>query len=793
MKPLEKEIKRLVPRRNACFGLRLWLYRAAAALLAPCLILAVLEGVLRLVNFGYPVDFFIPAEIEGRAFYVPNDRFGFRFFPPMIARTPLAQRLEAQKPPHTFRIFLFGESAAEGDPDPSFGVGRYLEVLLNQHFPGTHFEVVCVAMTAIDSHAILPIARQCAGLDGDMWLIYMGNNEMIGPYGAGTVFGPHAPPVSLVRASLAAKGTRCGQLIERLWGRTGASATAPKAWGGLRLFKDQQLRRDDPSRLRAYGNFARNLESILQAAHKAGVPAGGVPVLLSTVASNLKDCAPFASLHRAGLGEDQKAAWEENYRAGMAREESGDLRGAEGWYQKACAIDPEFAELRFRLGECELGLGNATAARRDFELARDCDALVFRADTEINRIISQAANRHRGDRVVLVDAVETLAGHVPEGIAGEDLFYEHVHLNGDGNYLLAKVFAEAMSAQLPAAVTAGCKKEWVTADECDRRLGFSLWDRCRTWQAGFSRVSEPPFSTQLGDAARAKRYMSRLEEFHSQMSLDAREKARSMYREAVDAAPDDPFLRANYARFLGELGEWEAAAKEQERVCRLLPQAPVHWHKAGLIEVRRNRTETAAELFKHALALRRDYAPALNELGLILENQRKTEEAEECFTNAIRLSPAYEESYINLGFSRQESGCMAEALAQYQVAAGLQPEGPAAYFSAAASLANEGRPEEALPRFQAAVSMKPDFWQARYLLGVELGLAGQAREAQAQLGALVRLRPDFAKGHLNFGMALVQDGKLDAALAEFESALKIDPDSEQARRAVQGIKELRRR
>ena len=44
-------------------------------------------------------------------------------------------------------------------------------------------------MTAINSHAILPIARECARRDGDLWIIYMGNNEMVGPFGAGTVFG----------------------------------------------------------------------------------------------------------------------------------------------------------------------------------------------------------------------------------------------------------------------------------------------------------------------------------------------------------------------------------------------------------------------------------------------------------------------------------------------------------------------------------------------------------------------------------------------------------------------------
>ena len=67
--------------------------------------------------------------------------------------------MPAKKPAGAYRIFLFGESAAQGDPDPSFGAGRYLQALLRERYPGMDFEVVCVAMTAINSHAILPIVR----------------------------------------------------------------------------------------------------------------------------------------------------------------------------------------------------------------------------------------------------------------------------------------------------------------------------------------------------------------------------------------------------------------------------------------------------------------------------------------------------------------------------------------------------------------------------------------------------------------------------------------------------------
>src|SRR5580658_7666428 len=172
---------------------RKWMYRLMALVLLPLLILGTLEGALRLFGYGYPTSFFLPATINGQDFYVSNDRFGCRFFPPALARTPVPVRMAAQKPAHTYRIFVFGESAALGDPDPTFGAWRYLQVLLRERFPGTDFEVVCVAMTAINSHAILPIARDCARHEGDLWILYIGNNEMVGPFGAASVFGPKTP------------------------------------------------------------------------------------------------------------------------------------------------------------------------------------------------------------------------------------------------------------------------------------------------------------------------------------------------------------------------------------------------------------------------------------------------------------------------------------------------------------------------------------------------------------------------------------------------------------------------
>src|ERR1044071_5718880 len=167
--------------------LKRWCFRLALLLLAPGLGLALVEFGLRLSGFGYPTSFLLSSTLAGKKSFIQNDRFGWRFFGPSLAREPFPLAIPAAKPAATVRVFVFGESAAFGDPQPEFGLPRMLQALLSLRFPGVRFEMVNAAMTGINSHVVLPIARDCAAAQGDIWVVYMWNDEEVGPYGAGTV------------------------------------------------------------------------------------------------------------------------------------------------------------------------------------------------------------------------------------------------------------------------------------------------------------------------------------------------------------------------------------------------------------------------------------------------------------------------------------------------------------------------------------------------------------------------------------------------------------------------------
>ena len=755
--------------------------RFSVMILVPLLLLGGVELALRLAGFGYPTDFFLRTRIDGRDFYTANLKFGFRFFPPALARAPGVLRMPVNKPANAYRIFLLGESAAFGDPDPSYGVGRYLEVLLRDRYPGTKFDVECAAVTAINSHTILPIACECAKRDGDLWVIYMGNNEVIGPFGAGTVFGPKAPSLGFIKANLALKTTKIGQLMDATVQRLRRDPTL-KTWGGMKMFKNNRLRYDDPNRQRVFDHLRDNLDDILHTGRNAGVP-----IILSTMAVNLKDCGPFGSLHRLQLDASQESAWDKAFQEGVSLESTGLYQQALAPYLKAAEVDPQFADLQFRIGSCHLALTNFAQARRDFELARDYDALAIRADTRINQIIKDAAARYEGKGVYFVDAAEIVAQNSPAGIPGNELFLEHVHLNFAGNYLLARTFADQVAKLLPRSITTTNTGSWASAEFCDRRLALTIWDRFRIWEIIRHRIEEAPFSGESDHATLGRMHAAELEQIKARESSETPAQAREMYVQALALTPDDNLLHANFAQFLETAGDLTHAIEEARRVHELAPQLSGPYYYMGTMLVRAGRTTEAADCFSCALAIQSDFVEALNELGLIRAYQQKPKEAVACFTRAIRVNPLYVGTYLNLGFLEQGEGKLTAAMAHYQEAARLQPQGPADYFNRAMNAAALGQQDQVIEHLRTLIPYQPEFWQARELLGAALVIQGKYEEAQAQFPEVIRYRPDFAPAHLYLGITLAKQGKTDQALIEFQKTLQLDPGNKLAAQQIEAL------
>jgi Tetratricopeptide repeat len=330
-----------------------WLPRLVLALLLPVLFLGLAEGALRLFHVGYCTSLMEPCTIHGRPFACYNLFFAAPFFPPGIVKTPQFFSIPLEKPVGTYRIFVLGESAAMGDPDPAYGFSRYLAVMLRERFP-MKFEVVNTGMVAINSHVSLVMARELAKYKPDLFLVYAGSNEVVGPYGPGTVLTASSMSMPIIQASIFARSLRIGQLLS-------GNGKQRAEWRGMEMFLNKRVPADSPMMVPAYRNFEINLRSIVEVAR-----ASSAHVLLSTIATNLKDSAPFASLHRPGLSAQAFETWTSLVQQGAPLGKAGAHAEALKLYTEAAQIDDQYAELQFRMARCDWSLGEFGAARGHF-------------------------------------------------------------------------------------------------------------------------------------------------------------------------------------------------------------------------------------------------------------------------------------------------------------------------------------------------------------------------------------------------------------------------------------------
>jgi Flp pilus assembly protein TadD len=711
-----------------------------AIFVVPLLALGGLELLLRLFGFGFDPHFFKRASIGGKEGYVANHDFGLCFFPRSQVRISDMSVMPTTKAPDTFRIFIFGESAAMGDPRPNYGAGCFLDVLLAERFPQTKFELINTSTTAINSHVILPIARECARHSGDLWLIYMGNNEMVGPFGAATVFGARAPPLWLVRAQVQLRRSRLGQLLLAATQKLHKSNAVP-AWRGMEMFVRNPVLPNDPHRQTVYRNFERNLDEIL----KTGL-ASGARIILSTVAVNLKDCPPFGTVSGTDLPPASRAAYEKLCQDGAAAEAQGHFAEAQSDFQKAAEISPHSAEAQFQLATCMQRLTNTTAALPHFLEAVDDDTLPFRADSRINDIIRTAARSSTRETLSLCDAAEDLAASSPERIPGEELFYEHVHLNPNGNYALALAWAGQIEKLLSPSLKRGARSSWASKAECEQWLGLTDWNRVSILENILQRIQRPPFNGQSGNAQQLARLRGEIANLRQGLTSDAAAQAQQVYSQALRRAPEDFRLHQNYAEFLEARREWKSAIAEREKVCALLPYF----------------------YFPH-------YA-----LGLDLKDSGALADARQAMLKAASLDPYQSDIRLELGIICGRQGDWEQARRELETARRLSPEDPRPLLYLGEVLWKLERRAEAVAALREAIRLAPSDWQPHYRLASDLAQQSQFTEAATEYEEVLRLNPANVKAKLGLATMLLNLGRKTEAVQQLDQALQLEPNNQAA-------------
>lgn len=392
--------------------------------------MVLLECGLRLFHYGYDPGLFIEYPQDKDYRFLNPDASKRYFIDQKNATTGNVEPFRKEKAPGTRRIFVLGESTTIGYPyfhNGSFH--RWLQYRLAHTFPDQHFEIVNIALTAVNSYTVLGFAREVVDFQPDAVLIYTGHNEYYGAMGVGSTEKLGGSPV-LVNGILRLRSLKTLQLAADLYHKALALVTSGKTENDgtrmRRMVAEQEIPYQSELYQRGVEQFKANISEVLDI-----FTEHNVPVFISNLVSNERDLKPFVSF------PENNTRYPEDYE--------------------------DNALSNYNLGKQAFALGSANASRKYFSKARDLDGLRFRAPEEFNTILSQLVAGHPNTH--LVDTHGVFEAHSPGGIIGNDLILEHVHPNLEGYALMSDVFYEEL------------KKAKFLRPEPAREMSFSMLKR----------------------------------------------------------------------------------------------------------------------------------------------------------------------------------------------------------------------------------------------------------------------------------------------------------------------------
>jgi len=376
-----------------------WFY--GVALLIPVVLLLLLEGTLRIINYGYNREQWIDAGYEQLTL---NSFIAQRYFRSNeLALTVLSSNFDKIKKRNSFRVFVIGESSAAGFPSiPNGAFTNYLSDRLKLVYPESKIEVVNCGITAINSYAWLDLLPGIIEQKPDLIIIYGGHNEYYGALGvASTVnFGSTR---SLVKFSLWLDNFKTTEffrnVIRYLTGLFTSEDEKSKTNSTMmaRLSQGQLVGYQSEIFKKGIEQFEENMREVLKLATQ-----NKIPVILSTLVSNLKDQSPFVS--------------------------------------KQTAESPE-AENFFSQAKKKLSEEKIREADSLFRLAKDLDLLKFRAPEAFNSVIRKLSEEFD---YPLADIDSAFIKSSKNNVIGDDLMTDHLHPGLNGYLLMGKEYYDVM-------------------------------------------------------------------------------------------------------------------------------------------------------------------------------------------------------------------------------------------------------------------------------------------------------------------------------------------------------------
>ena len=464
----------------------------------PFIALAVVEIALRLFGFGgYPPFIRSVGTLpQGEQLCIVEPAASKPYFFANPTRPGYAEQSSfiMPKPKDTLRIFLIGESAAKGYPQPrNLAMSEFLQTMLGDVLPQKRVEVINLGTTAVASFPLVYQVQDALRYQPDWFVFYVGNNEFFGAYGTASINAAGTMPLWALKLMRAARGLALAQAVESVV-RAGADEN--------RTLMEQMIGQtfiacDSPLREAAARNLQANLGDMLDQ-----VKAAGVAALVCTTASNESGLAPLGQDDVSNLSGASQQEFNELLRQAAACSSAQSAQVVE-LLGKAALLAPRSALTQFMLANAQANAGDLVAARKAFLLARDLDTMPWRPISVTEQAIRDTAAAHG---VLLCDIAFKFRNMSARGATDWELLDDHVHPSLQGQVQAARAMAQDVAlaiahtnglANTPANATTNATANATAPTPIPAQSGASITslNDPSNWNTYAQRLGSNPFDT----------------------------------------------------------------------------------------------------------------------------------------------------------------------------------------------------------------------------------------------------------------------------------------------------------
>jgi tetratricopeptide (TPR) repeat protein len=380
------------------------LYFYLILMLIPILFFLLIEAGLHFFEYGFNTDAFIDYPETNPDLYFVNADLPYRYVSGLS--TPPAVSLDAfkkVKTDSTFRIFVMGGSSAAGFPyayNATFP--KYIERKLKKLYPEINIEVINLGITAHNSYTIADLADDVISQNPDLVIIYAGHNEYYGVLGVGSS-ASFGSSITVAKIMISLNQLKTYQLLRNFLAWVMSSLDSEDKTVNIenetlmsRMIGESAIGYDSETFNNGIEQFRINMREFIEE-----ISNEEINILFGNIVSNLKQ-KPFVS-----LSESDQLNADSLFSAGLQMQEEE----------------------------------NFSDAKDNFHLAKEYDALRFRAPEKINEIIEELCSEYNIQQVDIKSAFESTSKNQ---IIGYNLMVDHLHPNIDGYNLIGEKFFKAM-------------------------------------------------------------------------------------------------------------------------------------------------------------------------------------------------------------------------------------------------------------------------------------------------------------------------------------------------------------